>query len=416
MTRAVYSMTEWDALEIGRGGVPVAVADALAATARRQARHLRLGPDDVLVRGHGALKSGQVCGIVSVPGTTVEILPKIALDATDGRSTLIRMLAVAEDVRLSGAELAETSNEQHDLLEVVLRLFARRVLAALKGGVPRAYVAHREDLALLRGALDVTRQLTRHAARPDRVACRFDELSPDIPLNMIIAAAIRTGCKNARTNVTQRLFDEALVHYEEVTVSRQPLALRAHLDRSTAHWREVLALARLLLRSSHQGTHAGAGRGFALLFPMHELFESFVARLARSVFGMQARVQDSRHWVTSCNRFRLIPDLVIELPEQTVILDTKWKTLDPAHHRLNIAPADAYQMLAYGHAYRRQGRDLRLVLAYPARPGEGGAKASWNVQGSEMPLDIVALEVADRASVISGLRNLHAIRESICSA
>ena len=67
------------------------------------------------------------------------------------------------------------------LLELVIRLFTDRLLAAVRRGLPRRYLAHEEDFALLRGRLNVKRQFTHLATFfLDRLACRFDELSEDM--------------------------------------------------------------------------------------------------------------------------------------------------------------------------------------------------------------------------------------------
>ena len=115
-------------------------------------------------------------------------------------------------------------------------------------------------------------------------------------------------------------------------------------------------------------------------------------------------VQDKRHSVTTCQRFRLVPDLVLDLPDRTVIFDTKWKSLDPDDNKLGVASSDVYQMLAYGHAYQRSGKTIELVLLYPAQPSFAGHLASWSIRGSQIPLDIVALDVSDPQSVTSILR------------
>ena len=53
-----------------------------------------------------------------------------------------------------------------------------------------------------------------------------------------------------------------------------------------------------------------------------------------------------------------MPDLFIERPgHPPIVVDTKWKYLDAA---ARPSSADAYQMLAYAHAY---GARLRATLS-----------------------------------------------------
>lgn len=394
----LHALREWERLPVGGDGPSATAADRLAAAARRHAARLRIGPEDILARGHGELRAGQVCGLLAVPGARLEILPKVGIDAAEGRETLVRMLAVAHDLRLSAGELAQMQDRRRDLLDIVLALFAARTLAAAKRGLPRAYLGREEELPLLRGSLDLTRQLTRRAGRPERLACRFDELSPDIALNQVIAAALTRTGRLARRDATRRALAEVAARYDEVSIPRRPLALSPTLGRGAAHWREPLALARMLLEGSHQGTHAGEGTGFALLFAMNDLFEVWTARLLRRRLGARLRTQDARHAVTECGRFSLRPDLVVELDDRIVVLDTKWKRLDSAARDLKVSSSDVYQMLAYAHAYGGRGKPVELALIYPAGPVPPGVRTAWRVAGTGVPMAIAAIDVADETA------------------
>ena len=106
------------------------------------------------------------------------------------RAALVQMLAVARDLKVAHGDLAAIDTQRHNLLELLIRLFAERLLAAVRRGLPRRYILHEEDLAVLRGTLDVKRQFTSLVVRPDLVASRFDELSEDTPLNRVCKAAV----------------------------------------------------------------------------------------------------------------------------------------------------------------------------------------------------------------------------------
>jgi 5-methylcytosine-specific restriction enzyme subunit McrC len=74
--------------------------------------------------------------------------------------------------------------------------------------MPRHYVEREDDLRALRGRLDITRQFTVHAARPDRLACRFDSLENDTPLMRVMKACVVMLSRHARGLETQRLLAE----------------------------------------------------------------------------------------------------------------------------------------------------------------------------------------------------------------
>ena len=107
---------------------------------------------------------------------------------------------------------------------------------------------------------------------------------------------------------------------------------------------------------------------------MNQLFEEFIAEFIRRELR---DVWQSRGWTfhaqsgtryllcdeTGNNRFRLVPDIRFETGdgETALIMDTKYKLLDPTAAKAGIAEADAYQMFAYKERYRCP----RVILLYP---------------------------------------------------
>ena len=199
---------EWQPLPIGSDGLAGRDADRLHAFAERAGRRFT-PPAEVLKRTASGLKACQVVGVLAAPGgPTLEILPKIDQDDGAVRTALVRMLAVAWGLRLTGGELAAMRTQRRDLLEILIRLFVKRLLTVVRRGLPRRYLEHEEDLNLLRGRLDVTRQVTRFVGRPDLFACRFEEWSEDTPLNRVLKAAVSRLAGLTRSADTARRLAE----------------------------------------------------------------------------------------------------------------------------------------------------------------------------------------------------------------
>lgn len=385
------SVREWSRIPIGQDGLSSEEAERLATLAHAAARRLRLQEDAVLSMRGRALHAGQVCGLLAIPGLAVEILPKIALDEVEGRRTLIRMLAVAHDLPIAEGDIAGHDTQRSDLLEILLRVFAQRTLAALRTGLPRAYVTYEDDLGKLRGALRVKRQVTAHAARPDLLACRFDELSPNVPLNRVIAAALHRFRPLIRSGSAEALFDEAIARMAHVPASERPLEERVTLDRTSAAWHMVYSFARMLLSRTRQGAYTGSATGVTLLFPMNELFERWAGRMFRRALGPRVHLQHGGRHVTTCRKFALRPDMVIDPGSTPIIVDTKWKALEHADQStFGVSSADVYQMLAYGGAYEGAAA---LVLLYPATPSvPAGLVRDWALVGNSARLRIATID------------------------
>ena len=382
------------------------LADQLCATAQRAEKRLKVPV--VLERTRNGVKTAGVVGIVAAPGVTLEILPKI--DGEDGavRKALVHMLSVAWGLRVADGDLAGLDTQRSDLLELLIGLFAGRLLVAVRRGLPRRYVGFEADLKLLRGSLNVVRQVTSLAAKPDMLACRFEELSENTPLNRVLKAAVQRLVGVTRSAANARRLSELAARLEGVGDSPAPLKEPVRLDRTNASYHDLHQLAHLLLSGDWQSTTGGEALGFSLLFPMAELFERFVGKLLqRSAVTWSVRLQDRRHSALLDDTgplFELKPDAVIETPAGPIVLDTKWKKLAANDGRkLDVQQSDIYQMLVYGQAYGAE----RLVLLYPWRPGLAeGINRSWQVQGTQTRLDIATVDVGDPSSVACTLREI----------
>lgn len=382
------TVLEWRKLTYGDGldEIPEAAAERLA----RVATASPLGGEEgarILQHGRKALRAQQVVGVLAAEGCTLEILPKIdglgdgtsAESQAEIRRNLVHMLAVALDLDIASGRIADLGWQRENLLEVLIRLFANKLVEAVHRGMPRRYVGHEEDLPMLRGRLNVMRQFTLLAASPERLASRFDELSPNIALNQIMKAAVTKLLRLSRAAENQRKLRELSFAFAEVSdVPVQSLRWdQVVLDRTNERWRELLTLARLLLGERFQTTSSGQGRGFSLLFEMNTLFEEYVGRTLRRVLAGTGLKVDLQGGLQYCltelgddgaqrakQRFMTRPDIIIRQGTQRLlIIDTKWKRLAPAidDPKQGVSQADVYQMMAYGRIYGCS----ELMLLYP---------------------------------------------------
>lgn len=397
-------LKEWGYLPVDGTNLRNEEANGLFKAAEHAARELRLPEGAVLNRVVGGLKAGQVCGVITYRGRSLEILPKIDGTGTESRLSLVRMLSVAYDLRVSEGELAQLQTQRKTLLELLIGLFAHRLTHAMKGGLQRQYLHHEEDLPFLRGSLDVGRQLSRRPVAATLLMCRFDELSENTPINRLLKATALRLFRVCRSSNTRRQLQSILDSFHSVANTNSPLSERIHLDRSAAAFSALIPLARLLLSGDWQNTTSGRSAGTALLFPMNILFEQYITKRAQQTLGREiVRKQHSKHHALRNQLFQLRPDLVFEYDAGPVILDTKWKQLDRKDpKKLGVSQSDIYQMLAYGHSYTTAEQKPRLVLLYPHHADldePEGVLRNWGVMGSDLPLSIATVDISkDRSA------------------
>lgn len=424
------TVLEWQSLKYGDDPadletIPDWAADRIAAVARASP----LGGEGgarILQHGRNSLRAGQVVGIIAAQDCTLEILPKIdGLEEDDARTrqNLVHMLAVALDLEISPGSFTDVGWQRENLLEILIRLFADKLFVEVHRGLPRRYVGHEADLPALRGRLDVLRQFRALAASPERLACRFDDLSPDIPLNRIMKAAVTRLARVARSAENQRRLRELSFAFADVSavgIRNLPWD-RVVLDRTNSSWRSLLSLAKLLLGDRFQTTSQGGQLGFSLLFEMNTLFEEYVGRTLQRVLagsGYSVHLQGGRLYclrevelatgVPGPQRFMTKPDILLRCgSEYSFVIDTKWKRLasriDDA--KQGVSQADVYQMMVYGRLYSCP----KLMLLYPHHAGlhsGAGVTGRHQVTGCEDELITATVALDDLGTVPAALRAL----------
>jgi 5-methylcytosine-specific restriction enzyme subunit McrC len=367
-----------------------------------------------------------VVGIVAARDCTLEILPKIdGLEHNEGqtRTNLVHMLATALELDISPGALTDVGWQKENLLEILIRLFTDKLFGEVHRGLPRRYVAHEADLPALRGRLDVQRQFRALAASPQRLACRFDDLSPDIALNQVMKAAVSRLSRVARLPENQRRLRELSFAFADVTdVPVSQLRWQdIVLDRTNNRWQALLSLAKLLLGDRFQTTSRGQQQGFSLLFEMNTLFEEYIGRMLQRALvgtGYSVHLQGGRlhcllekdldSGALGTRRFMTKPDIIVRAGQMNAfIVDTKWKRLaaridDP---KQGVSQADVYQMMAYGRLYSCP----RLILLYPHHrglPTPAGVTGCHQIIGCDDELITATIGLDDLRSVPAVLRGM----------
>lgn len=421
-----FSVLEYKSLPHGEGPgcIPAHLASRLVAAAQTSSFAGR-GENGVLEDQRHALRARGVVGVISADGCSLEILPKIDVDASEGsteergkiRKRLVNMLAIALDLKIETGRLTDLAWQQETLLEILIRIFCEKVTEAVRRGLPRRYLPQDDDLRALRGTLNLPRQFTRHVANPSRLACRFDELSEDIALNQIMKATIIHLSKMARTAANlQRLRELAFVFADISTVPASALAWNeVIIDRNNRAWQDLFNMAQLFLRSHYQTTSVGSGQGTALLFEMNTLFEEYVGRqVKRALAGTEFKVRlqgGGLYCLTSQDdgrgAFQTKPDILIFRGTEVIhVVDTKWKRISARvdDRKQGVSQSDIYQMIAYAHLYKAP----RLTLLYPHHGALGdmdGIQARFRVTNQRTVLETASLDVSETGSVVERLRS-----------
>lgn len=354
-------------------------------------------------RGYRSVKLSQYTGVVSLGGRVLEILPKVddRMPAEQCRGVLLRLLRHSGVLPPSSHPPAGQHLASAPLLEVFIAAFLEAVTQIVRGGLLHQYREVEEDLRVVRGRIVTARQLGAHSNRPDRIACRFDDLTPDNRWNRLVKLGLDLVRPWIGGAELYSRWTELWAVFDEVDRSRaDPRSLdRMVFDRHALRYRPAIEWVRWIVRLLSPSLRAGEAEAPALLFDTNVLFQSAVTAVLRRGAGVGIEVGpgDGERSLARIagpdgrKAYALKPDLVVRRAGRvTAIGDTKWKRLRAGSRGGYLFPReeDLYQMQAYAAAY--ECRDLALIYPWHRGlessretcfeiPGPGGERASLRV-------------------------------------
>ena len=427
MPDRVIRLCEW-----GRVSVPSldrSEREEVAARAAEWQRAQGLNAPPLAFEGAdgGTMAAKQFVGVVEAAGVTVEIYPKLdkhllatdAVTPVESRSVLrnlLWMLASCEYEEMADAGDAGLTESAESFTDFFALLLARRLREELTLGVPRRYERFADDLKAVRGRLLIGRQATINLDRYDRIACAFDEFTPDTPLCRVLRCACRTLRARVASPEALRLLDDCLGLLEEVSDVPPAQALRDAetfplWDRNALRFRRSFALAVRLLRGHSHEMQAGAADTFVFLLDMNKMFESFVGAALRAAFGVPVQEQKiiGRLFPRKRGGIQQQPDFFWNTRNNAAwIGDAKYKRLaaglsggiafdaeeEAAPDRRALSPDDVRQLTVYAEIHRiNEGVRPNLALLYPFIGGEQNFSTKSEIAWNGSPSWIVPIRV-----------------------
>ena len=328
-----------------------------------------------------SLRPGSTVGAVEIGELSVLIKPKI------GIPQLLSLACYAIGRFQPRPELFDFTREYAlpDVLALALSAAARR---AFSRGLLHGYRTEEEALHTVRGRIRFDEQIRRRFGLLLPVEVRYDEFTDDVLANRLVrAAAARLGGMRlrprARTGLGRIMAMLDNVSPEEFPPNAVP---EVRFDRLNEHYREVVALSRLVLRHGSFESRRGQVRASGFLMDMNVVFQEFVTVALREALRVSDRVflEKTIGSLDERGRVGLRPDLTWWLGRECVFVgDAKYKRVTVE----SVPNADLYQLLAYVTAL-----DLPGGLLVYAKGEEDTAE--HRVRHSGKRLEVAALDLS----------------------
>jgi len=295
-------------------------------------------------------------GAVALAGLEIRIRPKVTTLA------LLGLLSeVAPIIDFDDEVVAFDSGDQ--VLPIIAGAFCRHAEAATRLGLLQGYRTVDEALLAVKGRLNVSAQVSRHAGIALPVEVTYDEYTTDIVENQLLAGAT-VLLLSLRSVVEQHQLrlHRLLRRLDTVTPAQPSTTLPpTPITRLNSRYESAIALARLILSNGalEDSNHRSLS-GTGMLVDMNRVFEEVVgAGLRRTLepHGGTVAFQHSRN-LDRAGHTAIRPDVVWIVDDTPVaVIDAKYKL--PTSNE--ISNPDIYQVLVYAAKYGLG--DVHLVYA-----------------------------------------------------
>ena len=366
----------------------------------------------VIRQGKTYFQARQFVGVFRLGHRTIQILPKIHRSGDrqqseqDATRNLLLMLDYAGHLGIREVNLASLKSAQ-DWFEVLIYLFALHLKRQWLKGAARTYEPIDAVLPVLKGKWRLSAQMHRPEQK-HLFAVTYDEFTEDNPLNRIFRYVVEKLWQLTRDSQNRQMLSELRYWMDGVAllpVVTPQMAQGIALTRLNQQYEPLLNLARLFLDKLGLELSANDQTAFAFVFDMNQLFEGFLIgfmqRHRRDVMpetlqGCQLLPQ-GRNAVFYLARyqgkrvFKLKPDLVFRQgTHYPLLMDFKYKRLDPGDRKLGIAEVDFYQMYAYLNRFSTP----QIALMYPqVAEMVGPVRSRFELEGRQGEIQAVTVNL-----------------------
>lgn len=277
------------------------------------------------------------------------------------RNVYVMMAYAFSTIRSPGHDRLASEKFEH-LHELFAAILIDGVTRQVKRGLQHGYVARSEELATVRGRIDVTRTATQRSLTRGRLVCEHDEYEPDTSHNRALKAVMTLLNRHGDVSRARKVELRNLLPYFSHVQLIDPASIRWNTltyHRAISGYRLLLGACELVVCGLLQGQ---AGRDAMLSEwlgdeKMHDLYERFLRNYFKVHHPQLKPAASTIPWDKDPTRSpkdyhlpAMNTDLVLRGCGRTLIVDAKYygKSLQVSRFgKESISSSNLYQILSY---------------------------------------------------------------------
>jgi len=249
----------------------------------------------------------------------------------------------------------EEFENMHNLLAAIL---AKGIGQQLKQGLYREYLNKKEDMAVMRGKIDMPGTIKNKIARQQLLSCDFDELSENNLLNQILKTTVMILLRHAKVDSEHKdkLKKEMLFFSNVDTV--EPASIRwtaLRFQRNNQTYRMLISICQLILEGMLLTTEQGEYKlaSFVDEQRMCRLYEKFILEYYTKNFPELNVNASEIRWALDDGIGTMLPtmqsDIMLSYGNEVLIIDAKYysRTTQVQYDVHTLHSGNLYQIFTY---------------------------------------------------------------------
>lgn len=269
------------------------------------------------------------------------------------------MLAYAFRSLQSRGWAAVSSEEFENCADLCAAILCRGMSDQLRRGLWREYVPREEELATVRGRIDVTASVKARSIMRRRLVCEYDEFSVDSELNRVIKTTLVVLLRSADLPLSRKREIRNILAYltDVVEVDIHGVNWAFRYDRNSQDYRMLVGVCWLVAKGLLQTQTDGSTRVLDVFDEQHmsRLYERFILGYYRSKHRELSASASQIPWALDDGFGDLLPtmrsDISLSRGGTVLIIDAKYYELSGNTQNYygtrSIHSANLYQIFTY---------------------------------------------------------------------
>lgn len=292
-----------------------------------------------------------------------------------------------------------------NVLDLLATVLVQGVEHIARRGLEQGYESREDEIAGVRGRIDVLRSAARFLPQHGKAACIFDELSVDTLPNRLIKSTLRTieGHSGLDRELRHQvhLLRRRLPGISEIKVSAQDFR-RVQLHGNNRYYGFLLGVCKLIQDNSLLDSQSGQFRFYDFLRDervMSQVFQNFLYQFAKQKISGWSVSRNHIRWDASSETdptLSLLPrmetDITLRREDCCLIVDAKYyqRTMDGRFGKEKFHVENLYQLMGYLTNYVAQlAEKVCGMLVYPKV--DRAVSERYRIHGFDVSLHTVDL-------------------------